>query len=98
MLRRIFTYVFLLLLLPVSLGCTAEDSAFKAGVDYEVLPQAVRTATPDKSEVHEVFAYTCGHCFNFEAVLEPWIETLADDVDVQRTPAVWQPSMTAGTW
>ena len=93
MLRRISTYIFLLLLLPVSLGCTAEDSAFKAGVDYEVLPQAVRTANPDKIEVNEVFAYTCGHCFNFEAVLEPWIETLADDVDVQRTPAVWQPSM-----
>lgn len=48
MLRRVSSYLFLLFLIPVSLGCAAEDSAFKAGVDYEVLPQAVRTANSSK--------------------------------------------------
>jgi thiol:disulfide interchange protein DsbA len=95
MLRRISSYVFLMFLLPVSLGCAAEDSTYKAGVDYEVLPQAVRTADPAKIEVNEVFSYSCGHCFNFEAVLEPWVDSLAADVDMQRTPAVWQPAMEA---
>jgi thiol:disulfide interchange protein DsbA len=95
MLRRISSYVFFMFLLSVSLGCSAEDSTYKAGVDYEVLPQAVRTADPAKIEVNEVFSYSCGHCFNFEAVLEPWVDSLAADVDMQRTPAVWQPAMEA---
>ena len=92
MLRRVYSYFFLLLMLPASLGC-AESEQYKAGVDYEVLPQAVRTANPNKIEVNEVFAYSCSHCYDFEAVLHPWEETLADDVDMQRTPAVWQPAM-----
>ena len=56
MLRRVYSYFFLLLMLPASLGC-AESEQYKAGVDYEVLPQAVRTANPNKIEVNEVFAY-----------------------------------------
>jgi thiol:disulfide interchange protein DsbA len=92
MLRRIYSYFFLLLLLPASLGC-AEGEQYKAGVDYEVLPQVIRTANPNKIEVNEIFAYTCSHCYNFESVLHPWQESLADDVDVQRTPAVWHPDM-----
>jgi thiol:disulfide interchange protein DsbA len=92
MLRRIYSYFFLLLLLPASLGC-AESEQYKAGVDYEVLPQVIRTANPDKIEVNEIFAYSCSHCYNFESVLHPWQESLAEDVDVQRTPAVWHPDM-----
>ena len=95
MLRRISSYVFLLLLLPVSLGCAAEEEKFKAGVHYEVLPQAVSTADKSKIEVNEIFSYSCGHCYNFESVLEPWAASLAADVDMQRTPAVWQPAMEA---
>jgi thiol:disulfide interchange protein DsbA len=92
MLRRIYSYFFLLLLLPASLGC-AEGEQYKAGVDYEVLPQVIRTVNPNKIEVNEIFAYSCSHCYNFESVLHPWQESLADDVDVQRTPAVWHPDM-----
>jgi thiol:disulfide interchange protein DsbA len=58
-----------------------------------VLPQPIRTADATKIEVNEVFSYTCGHCFNFEAVLHPWSKNLAADVDFQQTPAVWQPSL-----
>jgi len=92
MLRRVYSYLILLLLLPASLGC-AEGEQYQAGVHYEVLPQVIRTANPNKIEVNEIFAYTCNHCYNFEAVLHPWGETLADDVDLQRTPAVWAPAM-----
>ena len=92
MLRSIYRYFFLLLLLPASLGC-ADGEQYKAGVHYEVLPQVIRTANPDKIEINEIFAYTCGHCYNFEAVLHPWAEALGDDVDMQRTPAVWRPEM-----
>lgn len=83
---------FLMLLLPMAM-CQAETEKYEAGVHYEVLPQPIRTADATKIEVNEVFSYTCGHCFNFEAVLHPWSKNLAADVDFQQTPAVWQPSL-----
>ena len=92
MLRRFASYMLLLVLLPVSLGCAAEEK-YSAGVHYEVLPQVMRTADPDKIEVNEMFSYHCGHCFNFEAALHPWSQNLGSEVDFQRTPAAWQPSL-----
>ena len=83
---------FLILILPMAM-CQAETEKYEAGVHYEVLPQPIRTADATKIEVNEVFSYTCGHCFNFEAVLHPWSKNLAADVDFQQTPAVWQPSL-----
>jgi thiol:disulfide interchange protein DsbA len=83
---------FLMLILPMAM-CQAETEKYQAGVHYEVLPQPIRTADATKIEVNEVFSYTCGHCFNFEAVLHPWSKSLAADVDFQQTPAVWQPSL-----
>jgi thiol:disulfide interchange protein DsbA len=84
--------VFLALVLPMAM-CQAQSDKYQAGVHYEVLPQAVRTANPNKIEVNEVFSYTCGHCYNFEALLHPWSQSLADDVDFQQTPAIWQPAL-----
>lgn len=83
---------FMALILPMAI-CQAQTEKYQQGVHYEVLPQTIRTANADKIEVNEVFSYTCGHCFNFEAVLHPWSEQLADDVDFQQTPAVWQPAL-----
>ena len=83
---------FIALILPMAM-CQAQTEKYQQGVHYEVLPQTIRTANADKIEVNEVFSYTCGHCFNFEAVLHPWSEQLADDVDFQQTPAVWQPAL-----
>ncbi|CAI8167556.1 MAG: Thiol:disulfide interchange protein DsbA [Cellvibrionales bacterium UBA7375] len=86
--------IFILTLLPLAM-CQAADEKYKAGEHYDILPQQVRTASSDKIEVNEVFAYTCGHCFNFQAELHPWVEKLAADVDFQSTPAIWQPKMEA---
>ncbi len=83
---------FIALVLPMAM-CQAQTDEYQAGMHYEVLPQVIRTANPNKIEVNEVFSYTCGHCFNFEEVLHPWSEKLAADVDFQRTPAVWQPAL-----
>lgn len=82
----------LALLCPV-VACQAQTEKYQAGVDYQVLPQAIRTHDPSKVEVNEVFSYHCGHCFTFEKTVHPWAENLADDVDFQRTPAVWQPAL-----
>ncbi|MGB0473645.1 MAG: thiol:disulfide interchange protein DsbA/DsbL [Porticoccaceae bacterium] len=84
--------IFALALLPLAM-CQAADEKYKAGEHYDILPQAVRTANADKIEVNEVFAYTCGHCFNFQSELHPWVEKLAADVDFQSTPAIWQSKM-----
>jgi len=84
--------VFALALLPLAM-CQAADEPFKAGEHYDVLPQQVRTADAGKIEVNEVFAYSCGHCFNFQAELHPWVKQLPADVDFQSTPAIWQAKM-----
>lgn len=83
---------FVLMLLPIA-ACQAQAEKYQAGVHYQVLPQAIRTANPDKIEVNEIFSYHCGHCFNFETLLHAWQQKVADDVDFQRTPAVWMPQM-----
>lgn len=75
----------------VSVGLKAE--MFEAGVDYEILPQVIRTADSSKIEINEVFHYGCVHCYNFERAMKPWVEDLKDDVDFQRTPAIWHPSL-----
>lgn len=83
---------FLVLILPMAM-CQAQTEKYQAGVHYEVLAQPIRTADASKIEVNEVFSYTCGHCYNFEAVIHPWSQKLAGDVDYQQTPAVWQPAL-----
>ena len=92
MIHWIKRIVFLTFVLPMAM-CQAQSDKYQAGVHYEVLPQSIRTANADKIEVNEVFSYTCGHCYNFEAVVHPWSEQLPADVDFQRTPAVWQPAL-----
>lgn len=86
-------------LLPVM--ASAQDAApsaapaekYQAEKEYHVIPVPVRTANPDKIEVNEVFWYGCPHCYHFEAVLEPWAKKLPDDVDFERTPAIWRANM-----
>lgn len=84
--------IFVLALGPLAM-CQAADEPFKAGEHYDILPQTVRTADPDKIEINEVFSYTCGHCFNFQSSLHPWVKALPADVDFQSTPAIWQPKL-----
>jgi thiol:disulfide interchange protein DsbA len=92
MLKWIKRIVFTALLVPMAV-CQAQTEQYLAGVDYELLPQAIRTANPNKIEVNEVFHYGCIHCFNFEKTIHPWAENLDEDVDFQRTPAIWQSAL-----
>ncbi|MFT5037544.1 MAG: thiol:disulfide interchange protein DsbA [Flavobacteriaceae bacterium] len=92
MLKWIKRIVFTALIVPMAM-CQAQTEQYRAGVDYELLPQAIRTANPNKIEVNEVFHYGCIHCFNFEKTIHPWAENLDEDVDFQRTPAIWQSAL-----
>ena len=38
-------------------------------------------------------SYSCGHCYNFEPLLQQWKAGLADDVILQPSPAVWSDPM-----
>ena len=63
------------------------------GVDYQLLSPPTRNITRGKIEVTEAFSYVCGHCYTFEATLNKWQKTLADDVALVKLPVVFQASM-----
>ena len=48
--------IFIMALLPLAM-CQAADEKYKAGEHYDVLPQQVRTANPDKVEVKSFCLY-----------------------------------------
>jgi thiol:disulfide interchange protein DsbA len=74
-------------------GCTSGAQDFMAGTHYVELPQVVPTRSGDKIEVLEFFAYSCGHCYNFEPVIKQWEKTLPDDVAFAASPVVWSQPM-----
>lgn len=71
----------------------ANGEKYQAGKHYQVLAIPVHTNNPDKIEVNEVFWYGCSHCYEFEHTVGPWAKALPDDVDFQRTPAIWRANM-----
>ncbi|MDO3388087.1 thiol:disulfide interchange protein DsbA/DsbL [Gilvimarinus sp. SDUM040013] len=74
-------------------ACADEAAKYQEGTHYFAIEQPIRTDNPDKIEVREMFAYTCGHCFRFDPVLHDWYEAQADDVYLVRTPMVWAAAM-----
>lgn len=71
----------------------ASPANFKAGEHYIELTAPAPTQDPNKVEVAELFWYGCGHCFQFEPVLDEWKQGLADDVSFREVPALF-----GGTW
>lgn len=86
-----------LAMLVVALSSSAaQDSgpAYVAGVNYDVINARVpRSASRDKIELAEFFWYGCGHCYNFEPLLEQWKKTIPDDAEFRGIPAVWREVM-----
>ena len=87
--QRLFIAV---LALGVAIGAVAQET-WTAGEDYDVISPAIRSAEPDKVEVHEFFWYGCGHCYNFEPLVVQWKKTLPEDVIVKGSPAIWNKPM-----
>lgn len=92
---RVMTGVLALMMSLAAMTAAAQDGdpRYTAGEDYEVLADKVPTSAPDKIEVVEVFAYTCGHCFNFAPLVRAWAEEQEDDVAFVKTPAMWNNAM-----
>ena len=91
--KKFFCGLTLLFLAPL-LAC-AQDSAegFQAGTQYDVIVPAQRPRDAGKIEVVEFFAYSCGHCYNFEPLLSQWKPGLAADVSFLPSPAIWNAAM-----
>ncbi len=70
-------------------GATAAHAEFEAGKQYVELNNPVQIAKPGKIEVVELFWYGCGHCYQFESTLNPWVEQLPEDVNFVRVPALF---------
>ena len=83
----------LMVFAPLLAIAEAAQEEYIEGTHYDLITPAVRTADPDKIEVAEFFWYGCGHCYTFEPVLGQWKKTLAEDVDFQGSPAMWNKPM-----
>ena len=62
---------------------------YQEGVHYELIEPTVHTGISDKVVISEFFSYGCGHCFNFEPLLESFETRLPEGVVVQRIPVIW---------
>lgn len=87
-----FTRYFLVLLLSIS-AFLVQAAPPQEGVQYRVINPAVPVAQPGKIEVVELFWYGCGHCYQFESTLNPWVKQLPNDVHFVKIPA-----MLGGAW
>ena len=71
-----------------STGVAAEEK-YQQGVHYDLIEPAIHTGISDRVVVTEFFSYGCGHCYNFEPLLESFESRLPEGVVVQRTPVIW---------
>lgn len=69
-------------------ACSAEsaDPRFTAGKEYREVRQAVAADDSAAITVEEFFWYGCGHCYNFEPVLQRWKANLPSDVRFEAVP------------
>lgn len=77
------------LLLLVSFNTFAEP---KIGTDFDKTAQPIRTESPNKIEVTEVFWYGCIHCYHMDPILNAWVKKLPADVVFKRIPGLPNPS------
>ncbi len=68
---------------------SGEMIQYEEGTHYVELPVPIKTRNPEKVEVTEYFSYGCNHCYAFDPLLKAWESQLSDDVEFNRTPAIW---------
>jgi len=75
------------LLTVAAVPALAED--YVSGQHYQLVSPPQGTSTGDKVEVVELFWYGCPHCFQFEPVVDHWLENKPANVEFVRMPAVF---------
>ena len=91
MLKRYSAALIALVVLQLT-ALSALAQEWVEGEHYDVITPALR-GNSDKIEVTEFFWYGCGHCYTFEPQLVQWKKSLADDVVVVSSPAMWNTLM-----
>lgn len=90
----------LCLVLAPAAGTTAlaqDAGAPVEGTDYTVVEGGQPWGGTDgRIEVLEVFAYTCGHCAEFQPMLDAWVRKLPADVRFEYLPAAYDPGNAFG--
>lgn len=71
-----------------STGAGAQEQ-YQEGVHYDLIEPSIHTGISDRVVVTEFFSYGCGHCYNFEPLLESFESRLPEGLVVQRTPVIW---------
>ena len=90
MIRKLMMNVLVLLVLLLSSSAWAEGFQYEEGTHYARLDSPVKTRNTNVIEVTEYFSYGCPHCYRFEPLVQQWKKDLAEDVDFNRTPAIWR--------
>jgi thiol:disulfide interchange protein DsbA len=93
MLKKFLLSLTLFTFAPLLAMAQPGQASFEEGKNYDLIAPALRTANPDKIEVVEFFWYGCGHCYTFEPMIAAWKKKLADDVEFNGSPAMWNPQM-----
>lgn len=69
---------------------STQAASYEEGKHFQTLPKPLPVNVNDgQIEVLEFFAYSCIHCFRFDAPFENWKANQAADVVVKRIPVVF---------
>lgn len=90
---RIIASLLILLCQFLAMPAVAQADKYIAGTHYTVLEKPVRTADPSRIEVAEVFWYGCPFCFNFEPLMNNWVQNSPADINFVRFPAIFNSLM-----
>lgn len=71
------------------IGSVSVADSFDEGIEYKRIIPPVKTST-SKIEVVEMFWYGCPHCYSFEPKLNKWKESMPNDVELVKIPAIFQ--------
>ena len=73
-------------------AAAARDWKFTEGTHYvRLTPTQPTVGGADKVEVAEIFWYGCNHCYDFEAFINRWKDSMPANARLVRIPATWNP-------
>jgi len=69
---------------------TTQSWKFREGSNFtRMIPTQPTVGGADKIEVAEIFMYTCPHCYDLEAYINPWADSKDPGVRFVRIPAIF---------
>lgn len=81
-----------IILAEADLNTPAREWQYKEGQHFHrMVPTQPTIGGADKVEVSEFFWYGCGHCYEFESYINPWVGNKPANSRFVRIPATWNP-------